>query len=517
MAILDAWRWWYHAGAGWHVGGMGALLLGVAVLVNRFAREQRLRLRRAVVFYALFVGGTLVRALVAEVGIASAWVSAGVSLFEALLVVQLAAALVLGVALPRLGISLLRITTDLGLGAVYLLVAATVLGAAGVDVGSMLAASTVIAAILTISLQSTLGNVFGGLAVQLDRSINVGEWVRFDDGREGRVSEIRWRHTTLETRDNDTIVLPNALLLSSRFTILGKVADKPAPHRLSIEFHVDFRFPPSRVCAVAEAALRATAIPNVVASPPPDCVCLDLGREWRDSVGIYAARIFVDQVAPDQPTASLARARIYAALRREGIPLARPAVSQFTVPADEDAAGARRERHAVRAAETLARLELFATLHEEERTELARSLIYTPFTAGETIMRQGNVAHHLYILDSGRVDICIAVEGGHKVVAQLAERSYFGEMGLMTGEPRRASVVAVTDVACLRLDKAAFHAVLKARPEIAQEVSEVLARRRVELEMAREELDSESRLIRVARERQRILAGIRGFFGIDES
>jgi CRP-like cAMP-binding protein len=161
-------------------------------------------------------------------------------------------------------------------------------------------------------------------------------------------------------------------------------------------------------------------------------------------------------------------------------------------------------------------LELFASLHESERAELARALIFTPFTAGETIMRQGNVAHHLYILESGRVEIRVTVDGNQKAVAQLGARTYVGEMGLMTGEARAASVVAVTDVVCLRLDKAAFDNVLKARPEIAAEVSEVLARRRVELDMAREEFDTEVRRLRMARERQRILAGIRGFFGLDE-
>src|SRR5882762_8384093 len=92
----------------------------------------------------------------------------------------------------------------------------------------------------------------------------------------------------------------------------------------------------------------------------------------------------------------------------------------------------------------------------------------------------------------------------------------FGEMGVMTGEPRTASVVAVSEVECYRIDKDAFRHVVHNRPEIAEVVSLVMAQRRVELQAVRENLDAETKSRRVTDERNKILSGIQSFFGLDD-
>jgi CRP-like cAMP-binding protein len=89
-------------------------------------------------------------------------------------------------------------------------------------------------------------------------------------------------------------------------------------------------------------------------------------------------------------------------------------------------------------------------------------------------------------------------------------------MALMTGAPREATVVALGGVACLRVDKDDFREVVSRRPELAQEISMVLAQRRVELEAVRDNLDAESKLRRVQTERGRILASIRDFFALKD-
>jgi CRP-like cAMP-binding protein len=87
-------------------------------------------------------------------------------------------------------------------------------------------------------------------------------------------------------------------------------------------------------------------------------------------------------------------------------------------------------------------------------------------------------------------------------------------MALVTGGRREASVVALTDIECLRVDRAAFGSLLERRPEIAQEVAEILAERRVALDAARENLDAQSRNLRVQGERHRILSAVQDFFGL---
>jgi len=86
----------------------------------------------------------------------------------------------------------------------------------------------------------------------------------------------------------------------------------------------------------------------------------------------------------------------------------------------------------------------------------------------------------------------------------------------MTGEPRAATVVALTDVECYRLDKENFQRILHRRPEIAEDISHVLARRRVELERLRGELTEEAIRLRMEHAQGALLTRIRNFFKLDD-
>ena len=87
-------------------------------------------------------------------------------------------------------------------------------------------------------------------------------------------------------------------------------------------------------------------------------------------------------------------------------------------------------------------------------------------------------------------------------------------MGLMTGAPRAASVVAKTDVECYRLDKEMFEEILHARPSIADEMSQVLASRRAELDSALQDIGVESAQNEISKQRSEILSTIKRFFGL---
>jgi CRP-like cAMP-binding protein len=157
---------------------------------------------------------------------------------------------------------------------------------------------------------------------------------------------------------------------------------------------------------------------------------------------------------------------------------------------------------------------LFKHLDDAERSALAQTARRTPFGRAEVITRQGSQANWLYVLAKGEVEVRIAAPEGDKRVAVLKAPSFFGEMALMTGQPREATVVALTEVECLRIDKADFQGILQKRPAIAERISEILATRRVELDAAREGLDPEAHSQRFSRENLRILRGIRDFFGL---
>jgi CRP-like cAMP-binding protein len=130
--------------------------------------------------------------------------------------------------------------------------------------------------------------------------------------------------------------------------------------------------------------------------------------------------------------------------------------------------------------------------------------------------RQGAVAHWLYMILGGEASVHVEAEGGgmRREVARLGAGNFFGEMSLMTGVPRSATVIAESDVECYRLDKAAFEGIIEQRPELTERIAEVLARRQLELAMIKENLDAAAREKRLAANKHEFLDRIRTFFGI---
>jgi small-conductance mechanosensitive channel/CRP-like cAMP-binding protein len=495
--------------------GVGLTIVVLAFIVNRYAPQRRRHIARVVTLFVLHLVAFALYTAAESAGQAewAARFDIVHELLEAITIVSVVALAVFDVALPLFGIELVTIVADVIVGIAYAGTTLVVLRRAGLDVTSFVAVSTVAAGVLTFSMQSTLSNVLGGVAIHLDGSVKPGDWVELPDKRQGRVKEIRWRHTVIETRDWDTLIVPNASLMTGQFAILGKRQGQPLQRRMWVQFNVDHTHAPSRVIEVVESALRQAPIPRVAQTPPPDCICVDLARDHRDSFAVYAVRYWLTDLAADDPANSAIRTRVWSALRRAGIPLARPESTLYlTRKSADDASEIERKRQLGIA--TLRQLALFQPLNDDELAELADQLVPAPFLAGETVTRQGAVAHWLYVLRSGTVEIRYkASDGAERHVATLQAPAYFGEMGLMTGEPRWASVVATSEVECFRLDKAAFHAVLERRPQVAESFSRTLAERRTGL-LAAQGLEV-SAAVREQHDQERILGRIREFFGLD--
>jgi small-conductance mechanosensitive channel len=506
----------------WGFAALGVALVLVAALTNRFAPAKRRRIRRALFLYIFFVALLAVGQVLEHVSkpVVATWgdyaqLLGGV--LAAFTCVELAGIVIFDLVLPALGVGLVAITSDVVVGVAYVLATIGVLRAAGVSASSVVTTSAVVSGVIALSLQTTLGNILGGVALQLDGSIHVGDWVALADGNQGKVIAIRWRHTVVETRNWDTIIVPNANLLTQSITILGKRTGKPVQHRMWVYFNVDFRFAPSRVIEVVRTALAFAPIEGIADDPKPSVICYDFAKDGRDSFGYYAVRYWLTDLPNDDPTSSRVRTHIFTALRRAGIPLAHPTQTLFLAREERDRERSR--RHHEKGLAALGRVELFHVLTPDERASVVDHLEYAPYAAGETVTRQGAVAHWLYILCSGTVEIRRRLDAAAlaKAVATIDAPGFFGEMGMLTGEARRADVVAVTDVECYRLDKTGLEQVLRERPEIAQEISRTLAKRDVQLATVLEGLDEEARKARMVHAESNMLDKVQEFFGLERT
>jgi CRP-like cAMP-binding protein len=255
----------------------------------------------------------------------------------------------------------------------------------------------------------------------------------------------------------------------------------------------------------------------VAAVPPANCVCQDFARQGEGSYGYYGVRYWLTDLAADSGTASTVRIRVYAALKRAGIPLAVPGQTIWVSMDDQQHQQSKADREMSHRVSVLNQLEMFKGLSDEDRVKLAAGMRPAPFSRGEVITRQDSVAHWLYVLTRGECEVRVRGEGGvEKLVARLEAPNVFGEMGVMTGERRTASVVAATEVECYRLDKEIFQGVLRQRPELVDSISQVMARRRVELLSVREDLSAEEKKKRIHEEHRHLIKSIQDFFGLNE-
>ncbi|HTL87560.1 MAG TPA: mechanosensitive ion channel family protein [Acidimicrobiia bacterium] len=430
--------------------------------------------------------------------------------FQLLGVVTIIVTVVFRALLPKVGWALPRILIDLITFVGVLIVFIAVGKRAGFSVAGLITTSAVLTAVIGFSLQDTLGNVMGGLSVQLDKSIKVGDWISLGPGQpSGRVTEIRWRYTAIETRNWDTMIVPNGMMVKSQITILGRRQDAPVQTRRQIDFFVDFRTPPTDVIGTVESALRKDPVQHMATEPAPHVLFFGL----RDSFAHYCVRYWLTNLASDDPPDSATRIRIWYALRRAGIPLSIPASTVFLTPDTPERAERKSSEEQERRIRALGSVDLFRGLSDELRKDIAQHLVFTPFAAGEAVCREGERDDGLYMIVEGEAVVRIGAGAEEREVARLVAGQFFGEMSLMTGEARTATVVAANDMLCYRIDKPAFQAVIRDAPTILDHVAEVLASRKTALSAARDERDEVKRR-RAETAKQDLLGRIRGFFRI---
>lgn len=400
------------------------------------------------------------------------------------------------------------ILIDVVAAGVYLVATIILLSREGINLAGLIATSAVLTAVIGLALQDTLGNLASGLALQLEKSVRVGDWLKYDD-IVGKVIEVRWRQTTIETRNWETIIIPNSLLAKNKFLILGRRTGEPLQWRRWVRFDVDYRFKPTEVIETAISALRRAPITNVAAKPPPDCVLMNVQGSYNE----FAVRYWLTDLAKDDPTDSVVRERLFFALQRAGIPLALEAHAVFLTNETEErrqrkASHSLAERHAA-----LRGIDLFASLDDDDIRELAVGMRYTPFAEGESMTKEGTIGHDLYLVFSGEVSIRVGAGEREREVARLGAGSFFGERSLMTGEVRSATTVAASAVVAYRLAKIDFEKVLHRRPELAEEFAVILAKREDELESVKDDIDERVRKHK-ADDAGQILTKIRSFFGL---
>ncbi len=364
----------------------------------------------------------------------------------------------------------------------------------------LLATSAVGGLVIGLALQDTLGNLFAGLALQVEKPFFVGDWISVGK-LEGRVREVTWRATKILTKSGHFCVIPNTVL--SKDVLVNYTQPSPL---LRMEKTIGFGYEahPNKVKRVVLETLAD--IPEIVREPKPDVLL----TEYADFSINYRCRFWINDFSRSERIMDRFTTLLYYRLEREGLTIPFPIRDVRMVQGSTVEAGDERELR--RRLAFVGATDLFATLREEEREEVARRLDRITFAVEETIIRQGQRGDSMFFIDRGKVRILLEEDGASEQVAILSEGQYFGEMALLTGEPRSATGIALTDVHAYILRKDSFREVLVEHPEIVEKVSQVISARKEALVSKGAELES----LRAKRKRDpdTLLDRIRHFFGL---
>lgn len=332
----------------------------------------------------------------------------------------------------------------------------------------LLTASAVGAVVIGFALQDTLGNAFAGLAIQIEKPFRVGHWISVG-AFEGRVSEITWRATRLRTKTGNFVIVPNSVMSKEAITNYSEPA---SPTRLHVEIGLGYDVPPNRARAALMDAIRQA--PLALRDPAPDVLLVDFAA----SALTYRVRFWVQDFRLDGEALDQVRTAIFYALKRAGLEVPYPIQIEYQredAPVDTAAPQHRR-------AAALAGVEMFAPLSEPERVLLAAAAEERTYGAGERIVRQGDAGESMFVLVDGTARVFVEPDTD---VAVIESGGCFGEMSLLTGDPRTATVAARTDCIVIEISPDAFNQIAQMNPAALDRMTTLAGQRRGPLEQAR--------------------------------
>jgi small-conductance mechanosensitive channel/CRP-like cAMP-binding protein len=415
---------------------------------------------------------------------------------------QLAGLILIDLGLGVVGVRIPSILRDLIQGISFLVSVLGVLSDHGLNLVSLVTTSAVLTAVIGLALQDTIANFFSGLSLQVDRTLGVGDWIQVGD-RVGRIVTIKWRATTIITKDGDYVTVPNSSFLKGE---LKNYSRPTGLHRVWCKVGFAYRHPPNEVKRALLDAIKGA--PGVVETPPSDV----LVTEFADSAVFYALRYWIIDFEHDAVIDGEVRTRIWYAAQRHGLEIPFPIRTVYMNQVTGEQAARDDERDFLERLGALSKIELFSALDDADVELLAKGMRKMRFAVGERIIRQGEPGDSLYLVRDGEVAVTLAVEGAEREVAKLAGGDFFGEMSLVTGEPRAANVVARTVATCYVVGHDAFKLLIHAKPKVAEEMSVVLGQRQAKLDGEREGLSAEARSRRASETQSRLLARMKKFF-----
>ncbi|HOT29590.1 MAG TPA: mechanosensitive ion channel [Candidatus Ozemobacteraceae bacterium] len=344
----------------------------------------------------------------------------------------------------------------------YVIVGLSILSTAyRVDITPLLTTSAVFTMVIGLALQDVLGNLFSGLSVHFSPPFKIGDWIKVA-GYMGKVVESNWRATTIRMTTRDLITLPNNDIAKKEIHNLML-----RPGLLYRDFTIGLAYEASPDQVRKSLIGACSQVGGILKSPPPQIFMEQFG----DFSISYRIRYWISDADYPPTIQDQLLSRIWYRLKRDGITIPFPIREVYTHP-EKDLAGEMIERRLG----LIQNVDFLADLERTDKSFIAEHIREQWYESGEEIVRKGDAGTDFYIIDRGAVGVYLGEKSG-KSVATLRHGDFFGEMSLMTGEPRSATIVAEEETLLLTLTRETMSHLLHENAAVAKRLSESLAER----------------------------------------
>jgi small-conductance mechanosensitive channel/CRP-like cAMP-binding protein len=323
------------------------------------------------------------------------------------------------------------------------------------------------AVVVGFALQDTLGNLISGVAIQIEKPFRIGNWVTIG-GKEGVVTEITWRATKITTQAGNFVIVPNSVLARDTITNYSEPIHET---RLEVDIGVGYDQPPNGVKSTILDAIRDE--PLLSRSHEPAVLIFD----FASSAITYRILFWIRDFAARERARDQVLSRVFHAFRRRRITIPYPIQTYMRHRVAAEAADPGAVDAAIRS------VEIFAALSDEERAQLVRAAKIQMYAAGEVIVRQGDPGQSMFVVAGG--EVVVGLDAPRREVARLGRGGFFGEMSLLAGDPRTATVTAVTDCELVEIAIDSFRRFVLANPAAVDQISAAAAARAAVLDQHR--------------------------------
>jgi len=332
----------------------------------------------------------------------------------------------------------------------------------------LLAGSGIIAIILGFAGQNLFGGIIAGISIQINRPYKVGDWLQVGE-RFAEVMEINWRSTRLRTNDAIYLDIPNNEIV--RQTIVN-LHYPTQVHAMRIRVGVEYKNPPN---LVKDALFRAASSAEGVLAEPKVRIFL---VDFADFAVIYEIKFYMGNHARINEINDAVRTNVWYELKRQRITIPFPIRTlhlerRAVRPVQED----QDEARAILRDEAL-----FECLSDAQIDNLVKQSRVNHFGRGERVIEEGAQGDSMFVLLRGAVQVSVSKNGSSIAVATLGAGDCFGEMSLLTGERRAATVRAENDCYVMEISKPVMAEVIRDSPDCLTSLSELLAQRKLETE-----------------------------------